>query len=137
MFDLIFAVVFFGGGIILIAVGLGFLFQVKINKSWIRVNGVIVDTNFDYRGFTTGNAPTKYPIVEYEVGGVKYRVSDRIYTLPWPKTGETRTLRYDPFNPSSAKLEPAFPTVAMAFVFPPLGLLFILVAILLTLVILD
>lgn len=123
-------IIFFFSGVTVVAVGIGFLHISKVNKSWTQTVGVVIETKFDYTTFSTsGFAPPKFSIVEYDVGGIKYRVTDKNSTLPWPSEGDTRKVRYDPFNPANAKLEPNSSAILPAFIFPPLGIILISISI--------
>ncbi|MEK7583505.1 MAG: DUF3592 domain-containing protein [Patescibacteria group bacterium] len=91
--------------------------QSKIDPSWQRVAGMIVDsTSRISKGSTTYT-----PIVQYQVGDQTYRITAFVGTSMYPAVGTTREVAYDPAQPHNAKVVESGVGGALPYIFSIIG----------------
>lgn len=114
----------------------------RLIRSGVKAEGRIVDYNLQNFGGSAlyGSAPLKLkwmPVVEFQVGGQKFRFQDRFAAkydvtpgrAEKPPVGYVQTLLYDPENPSVAMLEsPSASRLPMQWIpWFPMGVMAIIV----------
>jgi hypothetical protein len=125
-------------GIAMIIGGVFFITSSKIDPSWTRVEGSVID----FREETTRRSRTDsggsrdydddrtyYPVVEYNVDGQKYTVKSSLGSSTQPRLGESRTVAYEPTHPQSAKLVDSAGMQVLLYLIPAAGVLVIIAAI--------
>lgn len=116
-------------GIVAILVGLYIISSSKIDPSWTRVEGSVVDYQRKdvRRSRTNGDASrdyddeTYYPIVQYEVNGQNYTVKSSLGSSTQPMLREKRTVAYESGSPKNAKLEDSAGTQMLYYLIPVVG----------------
>lgn len=112
-----FMFIFFGG--IFVVAGLLIINSSKIDPSWERVNGTIIDVSR-----TTGkNSSSTYaPVVEYSVNSQVYSVVGSISTSSQPNIGQSREVAYDAARPAQSKVVESASSLWFVYIFPVVGL---------------
>lgn len=99
--------------------GLGVLALVsnKVDPSWTRVTGEVVDSSSHRNDGST----TYSPIVQYEVNDQSYRVVSSISSSSYPRIGEKREIAYNPVRPDQSKVVQSASTQWFIYLFPIVG----------------
>lgn len=119
--SLIFLVLF---GAIFTGAGVAALKQTKIDPSWTRVTGEVVDLS----SHTSDGSTTYSPIVKYEVNGRSYRVASSISTSSYPSIGEKREIAYNPSRPDQSKVVEGAGSTWWLYLFPAVGIACLVIA---------
>ena len=118
IFLLLFGGVFAYAGILVVNTG-------KIDASWQRVSGTIVDvSSYISKGSTIYTA-----IVEYHVGDQAYKVTSNFGSSMYPAKGGTREVAYNPAQPQEAKVVESGAAGLLPYIFPIVGIAVALFAI--------
>lgn len=110
VFLLLFGASFVGAGVFAIQSN-------KIDPSWTRVTGEIVDSS----SRTSDGSTTYSPVVKYEVSGQSYRVASNMGSSSYPKIGGTREIAYDPSRPNESKVVEGTGSILWLYLFPIIG----------------
>ena len=102
------------GFLLLAAGGITVGYRVRQQRTWISVDGTIVDTVLCSRGTSTSSGrngdgksnPTYAPVIEYRIendgSSIKNRFRSGPCSWPPPRVGNTITVLYDPEDPFNA-----------------------------------
>ncbi|QQS18043.1 DUF3592 domain-containing protein [Candidatus Saccharibacteria bacterium] len=104
-------------GAIFTGVGVFALISNKVDPSWTRVTGEVVDSSSHRNDGST----TYSPIVQYEVNGQSYRVASSISSSSYPRIGEKREIAYNPVRPDQSKVVQSASTQWIIYLFPMVG----------------
>ena len=113
----IFGVMFTGGGLFALQSN-------KVDPSWTKTTGQIVDTSSRTRDDST----TYSPVITYEVQGQSYRVLSNSGSSSYPTIGAEREVAYNPARPDQSKVVETASTQGFLYLFPALGILVMIAA---------
>jgi hypothetical protein len=100
-----------------IGVSLTMLQSTKVNPSWRRVSGQVVDTVT-----RQGSDSTTYAaVVRYSVNGQTYRTTNSISSSSVPTVGATKEVAYNPAQPGQAKIVEGARETWWLWLFPVIG----------------
>lgn len=106
------------GGIVT-TVGFFIVNSTKIDSSWTRTSGEIVDITSKI-----SDGSTMYsPVVEYKVDGQSYQATSSIRTSSRPNKGDSREVAYNPSDPEQSKLIESGGVQWLMYLFPLAGIL--------------
>lgn len=109
-------------GIIFVVSGFFLVKSEKIDHSWIRTTGTIIDAASN----TAGGSGVKYaPVVQYVVDGQSYSVSSNISSSTYPVIGKEKEVAYNPDQPGQAKIVGNIGSTVFSWIFPIIGILVI------------
>jgi len=111
-------------GVVFAGVGLFMYNSAKIDPSWTRVSGQVVNVSSSYSNNSTSYTPT----VQYQANGQTYKVSSSIGTSSNPAIGSSEEVAYDPANPADAKVVIGSSLKLFALLFGGIGVFLLVLA---------
>lgn len=115
IFSLIFLLLF---GAVFAGSGLFFINSSKIDSSWNRISGEIVDSSS-----RISNESTTYnPVIQYSVDGQNYRLTSSSGSSFYPNIGGKLEVAYNPSRPDQAKVVDGVGAQAFLWLFPVIGI---------------
>ena len=111
-------------GAIFIGTGLWFANRTKIDPSWIRTQGEVINImkgNYYSGGRHSSIRPTYYPIFRYSVNGQSYQFSREWSSSEYPVLGSKEEIAYNPNRPDQAKAVESTGGWIFLLLFPLLG----------------
>lgn len=118
--SLIFLVLF---GAVFVSAGFFAINHSRVDSSWARTSGEVVDS---LRSINEGS--TYSAVVEYHVDAQSYRITSGFSSSFEPTIGETREVAYNPSQPSQAKIVESASTTWWLWIFPVIGLTVLIIA---------
>ncbi|HEY4483282.1 MAG TPA: DUF3592 domain-containing protein [Candidatus Paceibacterota bacterium] len=107
------------------AVGLFAIGSTKVDPSWTKVQGTVVDA--EERRSSKGGT-TYAAVVEYTEGEETNNVTSSFSSSFYPNVGETREVAYNPVQPGQAKVVEGLGASWFLYIFPVVGIVCILLA---------
>lgn len=112
----------FGAAFVL--VGFFVINSLKIDSSWARTTGRIVDSRSSFsNGSTTYSA-----IIRYSVNGQNYQTASSFGSSFMPSIGGTKEVAYNPAQPGEAKIVEGAGATWWIWLFPAIGVVVLIVA---------
>lgn len=111
IFLILFGAVFAGAGIFAIS-------NTKIDPSWTRVSGQVVDSSSRISDGST----TYTPIVQYSANGQTYKVTSSASSSFYPNIGDKREIAYNPNRPDQAKVVEGTGITVFLWLLPVVGI---------------
>ena len=113
--SLIFLFIF---GAIFMSLGILALKSNKVDPSWTKVTGEIVDSS----SHISDGSTTYSPVIKYEVGGQSYKVAGSLSSSSYPNIGEKREVAYNPVRPDQSKVVETASSQWFLYLFPFIGI---------------
>ena len=109
-------------GVMFLVVGYPIATSTGNDDNWEKISGEIVGS------FTaiTDNGTTYRAVVEYVVNGRTYTITDQVSSVAYPQIGTTKEVAFNPSQPSQAKVIVSGGWLLLVYIFPILGVFFLL-----------
>lgn len=111
-------------GLVFVGFGIFSINNSKVNPTWTKINGQVVDASNNISDGTT----TYTPVIQYSVNGQTYRVTSGVSSNVYPNIGEAREVAYDPARPGQSKVIEGAGIYAFLWIFTVLGIGLVILA---------
>jgi hypothetical protein len=112
-------------GLIFIGIGVGFVSRTKIDPTWIRTQGEVVDI-VEMPGSRRG--PSYYPVLKYLVNGQSYQFRREWSSSGYPVLGSKEEIAYNQNRPNQAKAVESIGGWIFLLLFPSIGAVMVIMA---------
>ncbi len=112
-------------GLIFVGIGVGFASRRKIDPTWIRAQGEVIDI-VEMPGSRRG--PSYYPLFKYVVNHQSYQFRREWSSSGYPVLGSKEEIAYNPNRPDQAKAVEGIGSWIFLLLFPSIGALMVIMA---------